>query len=101
MTWLAGADVGPTRSMAARTDAGIEPRWTGMCSAWTSSSPSAVNRAAEQSARSLMFGLNAARRSTAPISSAMPGQAGQQDGEGGRAEAASVWLTVDAVRRST
>ena len=34
--------------------------------------PSAVNSAAEQSARSLMFGLNAARRSTAPISSAMP-----------------------------
>ncbi len=43
-----------------------------MCSAWTSSVPSAVNRAAEQSARSLMLGLNAARRSTAPISSAMP-----------------------------
>ena len=34
--------------------------------------PSAVNSAAEQSARSLMFGLNAARRSTAPISSATP-----------------------------
>ena len=43
-----------------------------MCSACTSSSPSAVNSAAEQSARSLMFGLNAARRSTAPISSATP-----------------------------
>ena len=25
--------------MAARTEAGIEPRWTGMCSAWASSSP--------------------------------------------------------------
>src|SRR5699024_10031935 len=34
--------------------------------------PSAVNRAAEQSARSLMFGLNAARRRTSPISSATP-----------------------------
>ncbi len=58
--------------MAAATDAGIDPRWTGMCSACTSSSPSAVNRAAEQSARSLMLGLKAARRSTAPISSATP-----------------------------
>ena len=45
-----------------------------MCSACTSSSPPAVNSAAEQSARSLMFGLNAARCSTAPISSAIPGQ---------------------------
>ncbi len=43
-----------------------------MCSACTSSSPSAVKSAAEQSARSLMFGLNAARCSTAPISSAIP-----------------------------
>ena len=43
-----------------------------MCSAWTSSVPSGVNSAAEQSARSLMFGLYAARRSTAPISSATP-----------------------------
>ena len=58
--------------MAARTEAGIDPRWTGMCSACTSSSPSAVNSAAEQSARSLMFGLKAARRRTAPISSATP-----------------------------
>ena len=33
--------------------------------------PHAVNSAAEQSARSLMLGLNAARRSTAPISSAI------------------------------
>ncbi len=58
--------------MAARTDAGMDPRCTGMCSAWTSSVPSAVNRAAEQSARSLMLGLKAPRRSTAPISSATP-----------------------------
>ncbi len=35
-----------------------------MCSACASSSPSAVNSAHEQSARSLMFGLYAARRST-------------------------------------
>ena len=59
-------------SIAARTAAGIEPRCTGMCSACTSSSPSAANSAAEQSARSLMLGLYAARRSTPPISSAMP-----------------------------
>ncbi len=51
-------------AIAAATDAGIDPRWTGMCSAWASSSPSAVKSAAEQSARSLMFGLYAARRST-------------------------------------
>ena len=62
----------PHASIAARTAAGIDPRCTGMCSACTSSVPSAVNSAAEQSARSLMFGLYAARRSTAPISSATP-----------------------------
>ena len=54
------------------TEAGIAPRCTGMCSAWTSRRPSAVNTAHEESARSLMFGLNAARRSTTPISSAIP-----------------------------
>ena len=43
-----------------------------MCSACTNSSPAAVKSAAEQSARSLMLGLYAARRSTAPISSAAP-----------------------------
>ena len=67
-----GASRAPHASIAARTAAGIEPRCTGMCSACTSSVPSAVNSAAEQSARSLMFGLYAARRSTAPISSATP-----------------------------
>ena len=41
--------------------------------------PSAVNSAAEQSARSLMFGLNAARRSTAPISSATPARRDDED----------------------
>ena len=58
-----------------------------MCSACTSSSPSAVNSAAEQSARSLMLGLNAARRSTAPISSATPVRRGDQDLQRGRVEA--------------
>ena len=56
--------------MTAATDAGIDPRCTGMCSACASISPSATKTAAEQSARSLMFGENAVRRSTTPISSA-------------------------------
>ena len=59
-----------------------------MCSACTSSSPPAVNSAAEQSARSLMFGLNAARRSTAPISSAIAGEPRDQDLQRGRVERA-------------
>ena len=45
---------------------------------------SAVNSAAEQSARSLMLGLDAARRSTAPISSAHRRQARTQDLQLGR-----------------
>ena len=72
MIWSPGRTRLAYASIAARTAAGIEPRCTGMCSACTSSVPSAVNSAAEQSARSLMFGLYAARRSTAPISSATP-----------------------------
>ncbi|MEZ5143553.1 MAG: hypothetical protein R2726_13700 [Acidimicrobiales bacterium] len=74
ITWSPGTSARPPskRSMAARTDAGIDPRCTGMFSAWASSSPSAVNTAEEQSARSLMFGLYAARRSTALVSSATP-----------------------------
>ena len=65
--------------MAAATDAGMEPRCTGMCSAWARSSPDAVNSAAEQSARSLMLGLKAARRSTAPISSAIDASLRRED----------------------
>ena len=49
----------PSCSITARTDAGIDPRCTGMCSAWASIAPAASNTAAEQSARSLMLGLNA------------------------------------------
>ena len=41
-----------------------------MCSAWASISPSAVNTAAEQSARSLMLGDSEVCRRTIPISSA-------------------------------
>ena len=61
-----------TAASTAATDAGMAPRWTGMFSAWASSSPVAVNTADEQSARSLMLGLDADRRSTADISSATP-----------------------------
>ena len=39
----------------AATAAGIEPRWTGMCSACITSSPAASNSAVEQSWRSLML----------------------------------------------
>jgi hypothetical protein len=57
---------------AASTEAGMDPRWTGMCSACATSSASGPKTAAEQSSRSLMFGEYAVRRSTAPISSATP-----------------------------
>src|ERR671937_3240437 len=53
----------------------MEPRCTGMCSACATISPSGSNTAAEQSARSLMFGEYAARRSATPISSATPARA--------------------------
>jgi len=56
MIWSPGPTPSPKASSAACTEAGIEPRCTGMCSAWASSSPAGVNSAAEQSARSLMFG---------------------------------------------
>src|SRR5436853_7750604 len=46
-----------------------------MCSAWATISPSRLNTAAEQSARSLMLGEYAARRSATPISSATPASA--------------------------
>src|SRR5919206_3765081 len=62
-------------SSTARTLAGMAPRCTGMCSAWATISPSRSNTAAEQSARSLMFGEYAARSSATPISSATPASA--------------------------
>ncbi len=65
-----GSTPDPNRSSTAATEAGMEPRWTGMCSAWASISPDGMNTAAEQSARSLMLGEYAVRRSTIPISSA-------------------------------
>src|SRR5918998_1957699 len=53
----------------------MAPRCTGMCSAWATISPSRSNTAAEQSARSLIFGEYAARRRATPISSATPASA--------------------------
>ena len=56
-------------SRIAATASGIEPRWTGMCSACITSSPRASKSAVEQSRRSLMLDEWAERTSTAPISS--------------------------------
>ena len=60
-----------SRAITAATEAGIAPRCTGMCSAWATIRPAASKIAVEQSRRSLMFAENAARTSTAPISSAI------------------------------
>src|SRR5262245_50343938 len=45
------------------------PRWIGMCSAWQSVSPAALNSAVEQSRRSLMLVECEARISVSPVSS--------------------------------
>src|SRR5258707_10117264 len=45
------------------------PRWIGMCSAWQSVSPAALNSAVEQSRRSLMLVECEARISVSPASS--------------------------------
>ena len=45
------------------------PRWIGMCSAWHSVSPRALNSAVEQSRRSLMLVECEARISVSPVSS--------------------------------
>ena len=58
-----------SKSSTAATASGIEPRWTGMCSACMTSSPAGSKSAVEQSRRSLMFAECAARTRTAPISS--------------------------------
>ena len=44
-----------SRSRTAATASGIDPRWTGMCSACITSSPRASKSAVEQSWRSLML----------------------------------------------
>src|SRR6056297_1496607 len=45
----------------------MEPRCTGICVAWLSSRPSALNRAQEKSSRSRILGEKALRRRTAPM----------------------------------
>ena len=71
-----------------------------MCSACTSSSPAAVKSAAEQSARSLMFGLYAARRSTAPISSATPVSREIEDLQRRRVEGSALTCAPSPTRRA-
>ena len=65
-----GANPKIEETRQAATEAGMEPRCTGMCSAWASISPLAVKTAAEQSALSFMLGDRAECLSTVPISSA-------------------------------
>jgi hypothetical protein len=55
--------------MAAFTDMGIEPRWTGMCAAWAIISPSRSKMAQEESRLSLILGEKAVLLSVTPISS--------------------------------
>jgi hypothetical protein len=57
--------------MAAFTDMGIEPKWTGICAAWAIISPSRSKMAQEESRLSLMLGEKAVLFSVTPISSEM------------------------------
>src|SRR4051794_1801100 len=65
----------PTAAIVASTERSIEPRCTGTCSACATSCALASNTAQEASMRSLMFGENEVRFSTAPISSAVASSA--------------------------
>src|SRR4051812_25712947 len=69
------SSIAPTASTVARTARSIEPRCTGTCSACATSCASASKIAQEASIRSLMFGENEVRFSTAPISSAIDSSA--------------------------
>src|SRR5215216_4423334 len=51
------------------------PRWIGMCSAWHSVSPAALNSAVEQSRRSLTLAECEARISVSPVSSTIEAMA--------------------------
>src|SRR5258708_2780633 len=61
----------PAAATVASTERSIEPRCTGTCSACATSCASASKIAHDASMRSLMFGENDVRFSTAPISSAI------------------------------
>ena len=52
------------------TDSDIDPRWTGICGAFATSSPSGSKMAQEKSSRSLMFTEDAVAARVAPICSA-------------------------------
>src|SRR4051795_315198 len=69
------SSIAPTALTVARTARSIEPRCTGTCSAWATSCASASKIAQDASIRSLMFGENEVRFSTAPISSAIDSSA--------------------------
>src|SRR3989449_2297481 len=71
MIWSPSRRVPGKSRIAASTATGIEPRWTGMCSAWATMRPSASKSAQLALIRSLMFGEYAVRRSATPISSGM------------------------------
>src|SRR5881296_3504985 len=69
MIWSPSRRVPGKSRMAASTATGIDPRWTGMCSACETIRPSASNSAQLASIRSLTFGEYAVLRSAIPISS--------------------------------
>src|SRR5437867_3994724 len=69
ITWSPSTRLPPISSRRTSIVMGIEPRWTGMCSAWAIIRPSARNRAQLASILSLMFGEYAVRRRAIPISS--------------------------------
>ena len=56
MTWSPSRNVPGKSRRTASTAAGIEPRWTGMCSACETIRPASSNKAQLASIRSLMFG---------------------------------------------
>ena len=65
----------PAAAIVASTERSIEPRCTGTCSACATSCAASSKIAQEASIRSLMFGENEVRFSTAPISSAIDSNA--------------------------
>src|SRR2546428_7364952 len=69
ITWSPSTRLPPISSRRISIVTGIEPRWTGMCSACAIILPSSRNRAQLASILSLMFGEYAVRRRAIPISS--------------------------------
>src|SRR2546422_5200593 len=69
ITWSPSPRLPPISSRSTSIVIGIEPRWTGMCSACATIRPSASKSAQLASIRSLMFGEYAVLRRAIPISS--------------------------------